>query len=138
MRQKKPKTKVPDAIVYHEGDKFLVEVERTLKKNSYYERVFESLSYDYPDVEAVLYFTDGLPMIKHLQKLADGCKQIFFCAIRDFLEYECESEFRNYKEDWLILQCHRFSHPNKKNMDESLWDYWSEEFPEEVSERKSA
>lgn len=134
LRQEKPKSKVPDAVLFHDGYKFIIEVERTLKKNSYYERIFESLSCDYPDVEAFLYLTDGLPMTLHLQKLADGWKRIYFASLKDFLKYEYCTEFYNYKDDCLMLEGYWITHPNGENILEYS-DYPSVNVEKELQEK---
>lgn len=137
LRQIAGKAKVPDAVLYHDGYEFLIEVERTLKKNSYYEKIFERLSCDYSKAEAVLYLTDGVSMLRHLQKLADGWERIYFATLKDFFEIQHCTEFLNCKNDWLILEGYWLFHPNQENSQEYR-DEAPEDFEEKVPERKHA
>jgi len=78
------KQKVPDGITSDGKQKFVIEVERTLKNKRYYEKVFTDTCIQYRSDYNVLYITENESNMKWLMKEAKGWKRIYFVT-RDAL-----------------------------------------------------
>lgn len=97
LKREKQHGKVPDAIMIHDGMRYIVEVERTLKSKRIYERTLTNMCItDYPD--AVILYLLGTESDKAwLMKHAESWERIYFTTLKAFLDIGPSAQFENGK-----------------------------------------
>lgn len=76
--------KVSDGIVRNDEHRFIVEVELTLKRKRYYERVFDDMCLKHYPEGHILYIVRNESYQNWLMEQAGGLKRIYFATMDDF------------------------------------------------------
>ena len=105
LKQENIKKKVPDGVVSFKDKDLIIEVERTLKKKEYYEKILlDTCIRQFRNEEIILYIMANETDKRWLMKLAGGWVRIYFAMIKDLRELKDSVAFVNAEGKKFILQ----------------------------------
>jgi hypothetical protein len=96
LKKSNDRKKVPDGLIPRNKHwSIMIEVERTLKKKRYYERIFSEAYVRYPREDIILYLMANSRDKTWLMERAKSWKHIYFATMKDLNEMEWEIVFEN-------------------------------------------
>jgi len=141
LRKELERKKVPDGIIFDgEEVKFVIEVERSLKKKKYYQKIFPQLCLrEYRgENEIVLYIAENETDKRWLMKQAKGWERIFFTTIKAVLEMKYTLELENWEgySFKLTRHCEGGVHFTKAPLEDHEDEMWREIYRAEKETRE--
>ena len=145
LKKNNVRKKVPDAIASNGKQKFVIEVELSLKNKRYYERVLLDMCIQYSREDGILYIMKDETDMKWLMNHTKGWDRIYFTTLEDITKVYYGVKFTNAKGVALYLpRLHKggvlFFDPDEE-MDDGLDEFReddaeSERFRKEEEARK--
>lgn len=132
LKQENVKQKVPDGIVHFKSTDLVIEVERTLKKKEYYEKILtDTCSRQFRNQEIILYIMTNEADKRWLMKLAGGWVRIYFATIDDLKEMKDSVTFLNAEGKQFVLH-QKEDHSNDRTSKGGQRDGDDQTFEEDV------
>lgn len=124
LQGERRKARVPDGVVSNGKQKFLIEVELSLKNKSRYQKIFSFSHPRYSDYEAILYVMGNDAQMEWLMREADSRNDIYFITRKTLEQAVDGAEFIRWKGSLYL------SNADKSDLEDAL----GPEIPEGLQE----